>query len=287
MQLIGAHMSIAGGVDKAIDRGEELGCTAIQIFVKQARKLFDRPIKDETVKLWHEKVEKSKVVRAIIAHTGYLINLASPDDEMWEKYIQAMADEMNRCDRLGIENIVMHPGTPKGKSEDWGIKRIAQAVDIIYDKYGPSVNIALETTAGQGQSLGWRFEHIRDIIAQSKHSEKLRVVFDTCHVFAAGYDFTTREKYEKMWEEFDKIIGLKLLVGIHVNDSKHPLGSRKDRHEHIGRGLIGIEPFKFLMQDERFEELPKVLETPKENDWDIKNLKLLWELSGQQPPVKL
>ena len=281
MQLLGAHMSIAGGVQNSLVRAEKLGCTAMQIFLKQPRKLFDREISYESIEEWKKNLKKIKTIPidAILAHTGYLINLAVPDDEKWESYISAMADEMSRADSLGILHIVLHPGSPHDRDEKWGIQRVASAIDKIYSEEKFDVNIALETTAGTGSHLGWKFEHLADIISQSKFSEKLDVVFDTCHAYAAGYDFTTQEKYEHIWDEFDRIIGLKKLVGIPLNDSKHPLGSRKDRHEHIGKGFLGIEPFRLIMQDSRFVDIPKVLETPKDDDWDNKNLKLLRELS--------
>ncbi|RKZ28733.1 deoxyribonuclease IV [bacterium] len=281
MQLLGAHMSIAGGVQNSLVRAEKLGCTAMQIFLKQPRKLFDREISYESIEEWKKNLKKIKTIPidAILAHTGYLINLAVPDDEKWESYISAMADEMSRADSLGILHIVLHPGSPHDRDEKWGIRRVASAIDKIYSEEKFDVNIALETTAVTGSHLGWKFEHLADIIFQSKFSEKLDVVFDTCHAYAAGYDFTTQEKYEHIWDEFDRIIGLKKLVGIHLNDSKHPLGSRKDRHEHIGKGFLGIEPFKSIMQDSRFVDIPKVIETPKDDDWDNKNLKLLRELS--------
>jgi len=282
IQLIGAHMSISGGVDKAIDRGEKLGCTAIQVFVGSNLRLFSKPLDSKTLCSWYEKLKNAEYLQAILAHAGYFINLASPDDEKWDKYIEALADELNKCDQLGIENLTLHPGSTLGNSVEWGIKRIASAIDIVYDKYGPNSNIALETDAGQGYHIGWRFEHLRDIIEASAHKEKLRVVFDTAHAFAAGYDFTSKTKYEKMWYEFDGIIGLEKLVGLHINDSKKSLGTRKDRHQHIGKGYIGVEAFRYIMQDAKFISVPKILETPKENDWDSLNLKLLWDLANEK-----
>ncbi|MCD6595967.1 deoxyribonuclease IV [bacterium] len=284
MQYLGAHISIAGGIQNSLDRALKLECTAMQIFLKQPRKLFDREIPHKNIDEWEEKSSKIKTIPidAILAHTGYLVNLAVPDDDKWENYISAMVDEMSRADSLGILNIVLHPGSPHNRNEKWGIKRIASAIDKIYSEYKFNVNIALETTAGTGSHLGWKFEHLHDIISQSKYSEKLTVVFDTCHTFAAGYDFTTPEKYKNVWQQFDKIIGLKKLVGIHLNDSKHPLNSHKDRHEHIGKGYLGIEPFRLIMQDSRFVDIPKVIETPKDDDWDSKNLKILRELASKK-----
>ncbi len=284
MQLIGAHMSIAGGVSNAILRGDELGCTAIQIFVKNARRLFEKPLDNDAIKKWSDNFNASKYVKAVVAHSGYLINLASPDNEKWERYTEAMMDEMTRCDALGIKYIALHPGSPGDMGEDFGLKRIASAIDAIYDEVNFDVDIALETTAGTGYHLGWRFEHLRKIMDNAKFGDRLKVIYDTCHTFSAGYDFTSEKGYHSVWKEFDNIIGLEKLAAMHINDSKYPLGSRRDRHEHIGQGFLGIEPFKLIMQDSRFIEIPKILETPKEDDWDRKNLNLLWELSGETPP---
>ncbi len=282
-------MSIAGGVDRAIDRAEELGCTAMQIFVKQSRKLFDRPLKEEVVDAWHEKLSDARYLRpeGIIAHSGYLINIASPEDEKWARYVDALEAELRRCDQLGIEHLVLHPGSPKKLGVDWGIDRIIQGLDRVYSKEDIKANVALEVTAGTGGNIGYRFEHLKRIMEGARYPEKLRVVFDTCHAYAAGYKFDTPEDYEAMWEEFDRIIGLDNLVGIHVNDSKNPFDSHKDRHDHIGYGHMGTEPFRLLLADSRFTKIPLVLETPKEDDWDRTNLRLLWQLSGEEPPEPL
>ena len=284
MQLIGAHMSIAGGVFNAILRGDELGCTAIQIFPKNARRLFEKPLDKTAVAKWNETLAASRYVKSVIAHSGYLINLAAEDDEKWERYIEAMMDEMARCDVMGIKYIALHPGSPGDMGEEFGIRRVASAIDIIYDERNFAVDIALETTAGTGHHLGWRFEHLRNIMDNAKHGNRLKVIFDTCHTFAAGYDFTSESGYCNVWKEFDEIIGFERLVAMHINDSKYPPGSRKDRHEHIGKGFLGIKPFEMIMQDEKLIKIPKILETPKEDDWDRKNLRLLWELSGEDVP---
>ncbi|RKZ34465.1 deoxyribonuclease IV [bacterium] len=287
MQLLGAHTSIAGGIELAIQRGELLGCTAIQIFLKQPRKLFDRDIPHSNIIKWRQKRENSKIIKFIIAHTGYLINLASPDEQKWKISVEAMADEMMRADMLQIPYIALHPGSPLHKNSWWGINRVAKAIDILYSDYNFDVNIALELTAGTGSNIGSKFEHIPKIISHSKYPHKLNALLDTCHIYTAGYDFTTPKKYEKMWELFDHIIGMDKLVAIHLNDSRYPLGSHKDRHEHIGKGYLGIEPFKLIMQDDRLYSIPKIIETPKTAGMDKENLKLLWELAGEKPPVPL
>jgi len=285
MQLLGAHISIAGGVQNAIERGERLGCTAIQIFVKQPQKLFDKEPTEKNIASWHKKLSESGIIETVIAHAGYLINLASPEDEKWQAYTEALIDEMARCDRLKIGNLVLHPGSPHDMGELWGIKRIARAIDRIYESGDFTVDIALETTAGTGNQIGSRFENFYDIFNRSKFPDKLRVCFDTCHVFTAGYKFTTPDDYTKMWRDFDETIGIEQLAAMHLNDSKYPFDSHRDRHEHIGKGFMGNEPFRLIMQDEKLKSIPKIIETPNEDDWDMKNLQLLWELSGEKPPV--
>jgi len=283
MNLLGAHMSIAGGIHNAIDRGAELGCTAIQIFVKSSKRLFGKPMDNEAIEQWYLKMEGTNKpkhnIQRVLVHAGYLINIASPENEKWEKYIEALADEMLRCEILGISNIIIHPGSPGDKGEKWGINRVAQALDRLYNSYDIKVNIALENTAGMGYQLGWCFEHMHDIISSMKCNENIGIVLDTCHTFAAGYEFATEKSYERTWTKFDDIIGFNRLVALHLNDSRYPYASRKDHHAHIGRGFMGIEPFRLIMCDERLKKLPKIIETPKENDWDRKNLKLLRELA--------
>ena len=237
--LLGAHMSIAGGTFNAFLHGEKYGCTAIQIFTKSSNQWRAREFTDEELEKFHAE-QKRTSIDPVIAHDSYLINLCSPDNALLKKSREAFLVEMERCERLKIPHLVTHPGSHIDKGEDWGIKRIAESISWLHGRSeGYKVRIALETTAGQGSNLGHKFEQIASMIDQSSRPERLAVCLDTCHIFAAGYDITTREGYEKTISEFDRIIGLERLAVIHINDSKKGLGSRVDRHEHIGKGEIG------------------------------------------------
>lgn len=279
--LLGAHMSIAGGAFNAFLHGEKSGCTTIQIFTKSSNQWRAKELSDEEVEKFHSE-QKRTGINPVIAHDSYLINLGSPDKTLLEKSRGAFLVEMERCERLKIPHLVTHPGSHIDKGEDWGIKRIAESISWLHERTeGFKVSITLETTAGQGSNLGYKFEQIASMIEQSSQSERLAVCLDTCHIFAAGYDIATREAYEKTISEFDRIIGLGKLAVIHFNDSKRGFGSRVDRHEHIGKGEIGTEPFAFFMQDKRFDEIPKLLETPKGTDgnMDKVNLAILRKLA--------
>lgn len=279
--LLGAHMSIAGGTFNAFLHGEKYGCTTIQIFTKSSNQWRARELTDEESEKFHAE-QKRTSINPVIAHDSYLINLCSPDDALLKKSREAFLVEMERCERLKIPHLVTHPGSHIDKGEDWGIKRIAESISWLHGRSeGFKVRITLETTAGQGSNLGYRFEQIASMIEQSSQPERLAVCLDTCHIFAAGYDIATREGYEKTISEFDRIIGLERLAVIHFNDSRKGPGSRVDRHEHIGEGEIGKEPFAFFMQDKRFEKIPKLLETPKgaNGDMDKVNMAILRELA--------
>jgi len=275
--LLGAHMSIAGGVDKAIERGIQLSCTAIQLFTKNANQWKGKPFAKEKIERFAELRKKSNIFR-ILAHNAYLINLASSNNSLRTKSINALIDEMGRCKALSIPCIIIHPGAHLGAGEDEGIKNIINGLNIALTKTnGWPVDIALETTAGQGTGIGYRFEHLSCIIDGIKHKERIKVCLDTCHIFAAGYDISTVEGYAHVMREFDRIIGFDRLVCFHVNDCKKGLGSRIDRHEHIGKGTLGTLPFRLLMNDKRFENIPKIIETPKDEDMknDRRNLSVL------------
>jgi deoxyribonuclease-4 len=221
-----------------------------------------------------------------MAHDSYLINLASPDDALWDRSKRALLDELRRCDLLGLEQLVVHPGAHVGSGESEGIGRIAAALDWIQAEEGDlDVKIALETTAGQGTSIGHQFEHLRDIFTEVQEPERLFVCLDTCHIFAAGYDIRRQQDYSETIELFDAIIGLEKLKVIHLNDSKRDLGSRVDRHEHIGKGFIGEDGFRWFLNDPRFVEVPKILETPKGSDdsYDVDNLAVLRFLTHRSP----
>ena len=278
--LLGAHMSIAGGASLALHRALAVGCNVLQIFVKNNNRWRGRPLSGEEVEAFRQ-IWSDSGIRAIVAHDSYLINFATPDDVLWQRSITAFVDEMERCERLGLSYLVTHPGSHRGTGEQKGIQRIARALDQIHERTsGYRVRIALETTAGQGTSLGYRFEQLRDILAGCHHPQKAVVCMDTCHIFAAGYDFRAQEDYSKTMEKFDQSVGLDKLRIFHFNDSKKELGSRVDRHEHIGKGKIGVSGFTWILNDPRFVEVPKILETPKGKDLDEdrRNLRVLRSL---------
>jgi len=279
--LLGAHMSVAGGVYTAAERGEELGCTAIQIFTKNANRWEAKPLTDEDISKYKEEMAKTSITN-VVAHNSYLINLCSPDKDLIKKSRNACLIELERCEALGIPALVTHPGSHMGSGEETGVKGIAASLDWLHSKFtGTTAKIALETTAGQGNHLGYTFEQIADMINFTKDSDRLVVCLDTCHIFAAGYDIRTEETYNKTIDKFDRIVGLDKLSCIHLNDSKFDFEMRKDRHEEIGEGFIGLEAFGFIMNDERLKGVPKVLETPKGDDGksqDIIALKKLKKL---------
>jgi len=275
---IGAHMSISGGVHKAISRGKELGCETIQVFTKSPGNWAIPPLTDEVKKLWH--VARSEIdISPVIAHDCYLVNLASPDRNLWERSISTLGAEMRRAQTLGIERFVIHPGAHVGSGEEKGLERVSSALDRVLAKE-KGTTILLETTAGQGSSLGYRFEHLAGIMKRSGHPDRIGVCLDTCHIFAAGYDIGSEKGYARVMSELDSVVGLDKLRAIHVNDSKRELGSRVDRHEQIGRGKIGYEGIACFLSDERLEALPFILETPKGvgNKRDKCNLKVLREM---------
>ncbi len=279
--LLGAHMSIAGGVDKALLEGKKVDCDVIQIFTKSSRQWAAQPYSKEEIQNFLMNQKETGIV-TVIAHDSYLLNLGSPDEGLRKKSVHAFVDEMERCETLSIPYLIAHPGAHVGSGEEEGIKAIGRSLDDIHASCpGYNVKIALEITAGQGSNLGYRFEQIRDMIDATKESDRLRVCFDTEHAFAAGYDIRTREGYERTFSEFDELIGLELLAAFHLNDSKKEFHSRVDRHEHIGKGYIGVEAFRLLMNDERFRGIPMCLETPKGPDLkeDRENLTLLRSLT--------
>lgn len=273
-------MSIAGGVDKALLLGKTVDCDAIQVFTKSSRQWAAKPYTQEEIELFDFN-RRATGIMTVIAHDSYLLNLGSPDKTLRKRSIAAFIDELERCETLGITNLVAHPGAHVGSGEEEGIKTIASSIDEVHEACpGYKVRVTLEITAGQGSNLGYRFEQISNIIDASKEPERLRVCFDTEHAFAAGYDIRTQEGYERTFTEFDEIIGIEVLAAFHLNDSKKELNSRVDRHEHIGKGHIGIEAFRLLLNDKRFWGLPMCLETPKGTDLaeDRENLTLLRSL---------
>lgn len=275
--LIGAHMSIAGGLPLAIGRGEALGCTAIQIFTKNASQWRSPPLEEETVKAFKREQRRTGIL--VVAHDAYLINLASPDSKLLERSRKAFLDEMERAEQLEIPFLIMHPGAHKDAGEDAGIQKVVDSFNLLLKSTsGFRVKIAVENTAGQGTALGYRIEHLKRMVAETVAPERMAVCFDTCHAFAAGYDIRDAAGYERTLADMDAAVGLERLAALHVNDCKKGLGLHVDRHEHIGRGMLGLEPFRLIMNDPRLSRVPKLLDTPKEfdgQDMDDVNLRLL------------
>jgi deoxyribonuclease-4 len=278
--LLGAHESIAGGVEKALARGQEVGCDTIQIFVKTPNRWVSKPLAEENVVAFRAAVAETGIW-PVFAHSLYLINLATPDEALWTKSVEALVDDLERCEQLALPGLVIHPGSHMGSGEEAGLARIAAALDEVHARLpGYQVQVWLETTAGQGDHLGYCFEQLRAMIDGVRAPERLGICFDTAHAFAAGYELRTREGFDGTWAAFDRLLGLERLRAVHLNDSKRDLGSRVDRHEHIGQGLLGLEPFRFLLNDARFAGLPMTLETDKGPDLaeDKENLRVLRSL---------
>lgn len=273
--LIGTHCSISGGIENAIDQAIALGIDTFQVFTKNQRQWREREFTEEEGNRFKQKLQKAGI-RVAFSHTTYLINLASADDEIREKSILGLAAELIRCESLGLKYTVLHPGANKYLSENKAIERIADALNIVM-QHTKSLQpmVLLENTAGQGSSIGYKFEHHQEIMKRVD-SDKVGVCFDTCHAFAAGYDIRTQSGVEDLMDGIDKIFGLEKMKAFHFNDSKGDLGSRLDRHTHIGHGKLGLEPFRQIIRS--FPDVPKVLETSKENDMDIKNLEVLREM---------
>lgn len=260
-------MPIAGGVENAPLAGASAGCAAMQIFTKNSNQWRAKRPAAENIAAYRANLAQSGVA-FVAAHDSYLINMGSPDAAMREKSLAAFIDEIERAAELGIGHLVFHPGSHMGAGEEAGLAFVAECMDEAIKKTPrcPGVTLTIETTAGQGTNLGWRFEHLARIIGAVKGKDRLAVCFDTCHVFAAGYDLRTPEGYKDTFKEFDRLVGIGRLAMFHVNDSKKDLGSRVDRHEHIGKGFLGVEPFRLLVNDRRFLKIPMVLETPKGKD---------------------
>jgi deoxyribonuclease-4 len=285
--LLGAHMSIRGGVSMAIERARSIRCTAMQIFVKNNMQWFARPLRREEICDFLDHVQRGEL-SSIFAHANYLINLAATNPQFHRNSIRALSEELTRAEQLELPFLVVHPGAHLGAGEEAGLEKIVASIDLVVGGL-PKIKtrIALETTAGQGSCLGYKFEQLAYIINRVREPERLCVCLDTAHLFAAGYDVTSEASIRKTLREFDRIIGRDRLVAIHLNDSKTARGSRVDRHEHIGKGQIGLDAFRFIMRDRRFRKIPKVLETPKGEDLreDVMNLKTLRRLSEVRHPA--
>ena len=270
-------MSIGGGVHTAIERACSIGCTAMQIFVKNNMQWFARPLTRPEIGAFLEHTERRELL-SVFAHANYLINLAATNPQFHANSLRALSEELIRADQLKLPFLVLHPGAHLGAGEEAGLESIIESIDRVLSGI-PKIKtrIALETTAGQGSCLGSKFEHLAYIINRVREPERLCICLDTAHVFAAGYDIGSESAVRKIFAQFHRIIGLDRLVAIHLNDSKTARGSRVDRHEHIGKGKIGLAAFRFIMRNRRFRKIPKVLETPKSEDLheDVENLKTL------------
>jgi deoxyribonuclease-4 len=274
--LLGVHCSISGGLHKAFNEASSLGIDTFQIFTKNQRQWKEKTVGAAEKAIFINSLKNSNIKTAF-SHASYLINLASNDDILWERSIKALTSEVQRCNELGLKFTILHPGNTKSLSEQEGIKKTIRALKtVIHATKNSKVKILLENTAGQGSSIGYRFEHLRQIMA-GVESARIGACFDTCHAFAAGYDIRTKTGLETAMEELDNTIGLGNLHVFHLNDSKAGLGSKLDRHEHIGKGKLGLAPFKHIMK--RFKHIPKVIETPKEDNMDAVNLRILRKLA--------
>lgn len=277
---LGAHMSISGGVHLALQRGKSIDCNAVQLFVKSSNQWRAKTLTTKEIDLFHKESE-SFTPGFIIAHTSYLINIASPDPQLLKKSSDALLIELQRCSVLGIPYLVLHPGSHRGAGLEKGIATIAETIDRIYDETaGDGTSILLEITAGAGNTIGSTFEELAAIIDLIEDKSRAGICYDTCHAFTAGYDIRTKNTYNATFKALDETVGLKYLKAFHLNDSIKEFGSHKDRHTHIGEGEIGIDAFSYLIKDKRFLDRAMVLETPKEADLkdDVRNLTLLRSL---------
>lgn len=277
--MFGAHLSISGGLHNALLKAEEFGLDTVQVFTKNQQQWKVPPLEESAVRQWVEQCQRLGFVHTV-AHDSYLINLASPEEELWRKSIDLFTEEFARCSVLRIPCLVMHPGAHMGAGEEAGLKRVAEALDIVWGRWPRGgVIVCVEATAGQGTSLGYKLEHLARIMELVTWPQRLGFCLDTAHLFAAGYDFRGR-KYDRFMKEVDRLIGRQRIQVLHLNDSKKPLGSRVDRHEHIGEGHIGLSGFRPFVRDPAFAEIPKIIETPKGKapdgrDWDVVNIERL------------
>ncbi|MHC4521097.1 MAG: deoxyribonuclease IV [Planctomycetota bacterium] len=286
--IFGAHESIAGGAFNAVLRGQKATCDTIQMFNKSNNQWRAKVLTGEEIDEYFRTIEQTGVTVST-SHTSYLINIASPDKELNKKSYLSLKEEMERCEVLKIPNLVMHPGSHVGSGEEKGMKAIARNINRLFSQLKDNhVTLLLETTAGQGSNLGCTFEQLAYIIDRVEHKDQIGVCMDTCHVFAAGYPISEPKDYSRTMKQFDETIGLDRLRIIHMNDSKKEFGSRRDRHEHIGKGFIGLEAFRNIVNDRRLKKVPLILETPKGDDLkeDIENLRVLRALVKASPKSK-
>ncbi len=282
MAILGAHMSIAGGYYKAVEAAAKAGCDCVQLFTKNNNQWRAKPISADDVTRFRGALAEYGITHPI-SHDSYLINLASPDNVLWKKSVDAFVVELLRAEQLGIKYVVTHPGAYTTSSESRGLKRVVKALNEVHRQAkGCTAQCLLETTAGQGSNLGWKFEHLATILDGVRNPELLGVCFDTCHVFAAGYAMDTEKNYKATIRQLSRTIGVQQVKAFHLNDSKSKFGTRVDRHAQIGKGEMGLMPFRLLLNDRRFAKVPKYLETPKGEqngkDLDVINLRTLRKL---------
>jgi len=292
MPRLGAHLSIAGGLPRAIDRAVASRCEALQIFTKSAGQWRARVLPPDEIAQFRARVERTGI-QPVVAHNSYLINLAAADPALRAQSLAALGEELDRAEALGLLGLVMHPGSYTSGTERDGLDLIGDGLGaVLRARPRAKTMILLEHTAGQGTNLGHRFEHLAAILARLNGSPRVGVCLDSCHLIAAGYDICSDDGYRATFEAFDRLVGIDRIRAFHLNDSKKPCGSRVDRHEHIGRGCLGLEPFRRLLNDPRFAALPMLLETPKldtpesrrksdADPWDLRNLQILRKLRGR------
>jgi deoxyribonuclease-4 len=276
-------MPTGKGLDHAARDGKAIGCTALQVFTSSPQMWKAKEVTDEKAAAFMAACAETGL-DVVVSHDSYLVNLCSPNEEIRAKSIDGLSGEINRCHTYGIRWVVSHLGSHMGEGEDAGIAGVVAALKTIFDSTPEHVMVLGETTAGQGSALFYSFDHLARVQDALKRPDRFGVCLDTCHVFSAGYDIRTKETYEATFAEFDRLIGIPTLKAIHCNDSKHPLGSKKDRHEHIGEGHIGLEAFKLLVNDPRLFEVPILIETPEAPEGHARNLKVLWNLAGEPLP---
>ena len=280
--LLGAHMSTSGGLSLAFERAQSIGINTMQVFTKNQNRWEQKPAAAEEIARWFQ-AQTATGIGPVVSHAAYLLNLGTPDDALWEKSANALIDELTRAEQLGILGVVLHPGAHMSTGEEAGLARIIAGLDRAHAATpGYRTLTLIETTAGQGTALGYRFEHLQVLLAGVREPERIGFCLDTCHIVAAGYDITTPETYAATMAEFDRLVGLERLKCFHFNDSKKGLGARVDRHDAIGTGALGLAPFGFILNDPRFAATPMILETPKSEDMheDVENLKTLRGLIG-------
>ena len=278
MKYVGAHVSASGGVYNAPINAKKIGARAFALFTKNQRQWVAKPLDEKTISKFKEELEKSEILpKYVLPHDSYLINLGHPDPQKREKSLNAFIDEVQRCEQLGLQLLNFHPGSHlKLISEEECLELISESMNETLRKT-KGVKLVIENTAGQGSNLGYKLEHLAYLVENSIDKERVGVCIDTCHIFTAGYDLRTKEAYEETMKKFDTIIGFEYLAGMHLNDSKPDLGSRVDRHDSIGKGKLGIDAFRFIMNDSRIDDIPMILETIDESIW-VQEIKLLYSL---------